>query len=161
MNFIFTEVKMGKIKCTKEYNEVIGTNSIASCIGVLLYDKLNKKAIVGHFNSNEYGGYEEEDAKRIFECLIYNMKINNFSNDVSYLIVPGIVGNKDRISIVALELENNLSNFEKMNIDNSSIRMHDKTESLEFVFDPINNVFLTDKYYPNDNDYIVDTKKLK
>lgn len=161
MDFELINVHMNEVKCTIKYGEVIGTKAIASCIGVLLYDKENKKAIVGHFNSNMYDGEEVEDAIRIYIELCNSMLDNNFSENVSYLILPGIVGNKDRINTVALELEKYLANYEKMSTDADDIRINEETESLEFVFDPINNTFLTEKYYPNDNDYIVDAKKLK
>lgn len=161
MDFELINVHMNEVKCTIKYGEVIGTKAIASCIGVLLYDKENKKAIVGHFNSNMYDGEEVEDAIRIYIELCNSMLDNNFSENVSYLILPGVVGNKDRINTVALELEKYLANYEKISTDADDIRINEETESLEFVFDPINNTFLTEKYYPNDNDYIVDAKKLK
>lgn len=161
MDFELTNVYMNEVKCTTRYGEVIGTKAIASCIGVLLYDKENKKAIVGHLNSNMYDGFEVEDAIRIYIELCNCMLDNNFSENVSYLILPGIVGNKDRINTVALELEKYLANYEKMDVDSSAIKIHGETESLEFIFDPGHDIFLTGKYYPNDSDYIVDTKKLK
>ena len=161
MDYLLTNVSMNEIKCTTKHRELIGTKAIASCIGVLLYDKENKKALVGHFNSNLYDGYEVEDAIRIYTELCNSILDNKLSDDISYLIVPGIVGNKDRINNVALELEKYLANYKKMDIDSSAIKINVETESLEFVFDPEHNMFVTGKFYPYDDNYTIEYNKTK
>lgn len=162
MDFELINVSMNQIKCVHGNHSLIGTKGIASCIGVLLYDRLNKKAIVGHFNSNKYDGLESEDASYIFMELKDAILNNNLSNELVYLLVPGIVGNTARIKNVALELEKYLENYEKMDcIEDSAIMMNVETESLEFVFDPNNNKFLTHKFFPNDVDYKLYSSKVK
>ena len=160
MEFDVTNVLMNQVKCVSGNNSLIGTKAIASCIGVLLYDKLNKKAIVGHFNSNMYDGPEVEDANRIYNELCNAIIDNNLSNDIVYLVVPGLVGNVDRIKNVSIELEKYLAIYKKMeNIEDDSIKINVETESLEFVFDPNYGVFATNIFYPNDNNYkLNDTK---
>lgn len=154
-----TKVKMEQLKCVQ--NDLIGTQAIASCIGVILYDWFSKKAIVGHFNSNMYDGFEVEDAIRIYSKLHDEALKSNFSNNVSYLIIPGIVGNKERIKKVSQELEGFLKDYKKMEIDNDFVKINEATESLEFVFDANSGTFKTSTFYPNDINYSIEYKKQK
>ena len=148
----YLNVSMGEVKVS---SNAIGTCGIATCIGVLLVDENNKKALVGHFNSNYNGGSTEEDVDRIYNLINQTLNSNNM-NDLSYLIIPGIYDNP-RISEVSIGLENKLSKYNKIDIKKSDIKLHDETKSLEFVFDPISLSFVTNNYFPNDEDYAYET----
>ena len=44
----YINVGMNEIKITDNENTVIGTNALATCVGVILYSEKHKRAIVGH-----------------------------------------------------------------------------------------------------------------
>ena len=163
MEYKLINVRMNEIKCSFSKYEIITTKGIASCIGVLLYDDLNKKAIVGHFNSNKNDGLEIEDATRIYNELEEVSKLYQLNGDTtSYFVVPGIVGNVDRINSVVYELKKLLSKYKEIeNIYANSVKINKETESLEFAFDPNYGIFATDKVYPNDDDYNLNNNKVK
>ncbi len=148
----YLNVLMGEVKVS---SNAIGTCGIATCIGVLLVDENNKKALVGHFNSNYNGGSVDEDIDRIYNLINQTLTLNNMINELSYLIIPGIYDNP-RISEVSIGLENKLSKHNKIDIKKSDIKLHDETKSLEFVFDPVSLSFVTNNYFPNDEDYEYD-----
>ena len=148
MNYV--NVLMNEVKISED---LIGTVGLATCIGVLLYDWNNKKAIVGHFNSNYNGGEEIEDVMRIYYA-IDKMLVDNHmeDDDISYLVIPGGF-NQERVNKVAYELDMLMHSYMKMEINESDIKKHQDTESLEFVFDPKNAMFKTDYFFPNDINY--------
>ena len=71
---------MGEIVVSTEERPIVGTTGLATCNGILFYDKKNKKAWVGH-----------GPASQSLNTLItmFNIIIKEVIGDLEYAIIPG------------------------------------------------------------------------
>lgn len=128
---------------TKE-KPIVGTWALATCHGILLYDKKNKIAILGHA-STDYMLLLEEMIKQI-----------NQGNKTywQYMIIPGNYRVMDKQMEITAELSSYLNKyytdnfyfipFEKKTYE-EVISIDPVTESSEVAFDASTGKFVTDK----------------
>lgn len=120
--------------CEKSY-DIIGTRGLATCYGVLFYDKENKYAIVGHVTSN-------------WQDVLMQMLnlIQNNSKTIEYYIFPGY----DRTYDLKVKNEiihfinqiNKLNQIKFIYIDYDTATLDEETKSYEFLFDPKEGSFV-------------------
>lgn len=151
----FTLVKMGDAKISTNEKPIIGTEALATCHGVLLYNEEKKLAIVSHIPPDEIEALMTID--KIFQIIIDN-KLSN--TKFKYVIIPGYY--KEHYNIKAL-LEKHLTHFIPFNeneIPNDAIQIDEKTTSKEFAFDVSTGKFVTNNvYFGIDYNIINSTKK--
>lgn len=145
----YTIVNMKEIKTSKN---IILTKGLASCIGVLMYDRTQKKAMIGHFSSQDGGETEEDTVDRIYNSITKEMLIEGMiDNEIEYIIVPGrYIDNERNINIAAgvtHELSQRLHGYSKIKPTEKDIKLDEKTNSLEFAFDPKTGSFITDSFF--------------
>lgn len=148
---------------TDDKNNIICTNALATCIGMLIYDEKNKKAALGHFYSNKFGSKVTEEANDIFASLIKSLDMNDMLNEnLKYMIVPGghaYYYNIDKIYKVCDELFEkfekipNFKKFTKEEIKEDTIKENIETKSLELAFDALNGKFVTNELFKEDMDF--------
>lgn len=133
-------VDMNEIDISTDDKPIIGTYALATCVGVLLYDETQKKAIVCHCSSN----YELmiEKLKKFISYYEFN------KNNVKYLIVPGYYKSGylvDEYLEHFCKSYSNFESFEKDLISDFAIESSDEFTSCQFAFDSRNGKFVTNK----------------
>lgn len=136
----FLLVDMEEALISNENMPIIGTQALATCLGVLIYSEKERKAIVAHFSTEWY-----KTSRRLFNILADNIEVDDFK----YVLIPGYYGmNLETAYNVKSLLEGSPFCFKKMNIDLShGVQVDENTCSLEFAFDSLNGKFVTDKVY--------------
>ena len=157
-------VNPDEICFTDDKNNIICTNALATCIGILIYDEINKKAVLGHFYSNKTGSKVKQEANNIFSNLIKNLDMNGMlKENLKYMIVPGghaYYYNIDKIYKVCDELYENFKRFSmfkeftKDEIKEDSIKENISTKSLEFAFDASKGIFVTNDLFKEFKSFI-------
>ena len=134
----FKIVGMNEIDITSIDFPIIGTQGLATCVGILLYSEKNHKAIVAHIADNPIYFFEES---------IRLIGENNLDNDIIYYaIIPGGYLNHYRIKeILENEFQQIPTLFKPLVIPEYSIQIDQKTGSLEFAFDSKTGTFVTSK----------------
>ena len=89
-------VDMNEYFVSDEQHKIIGTYALATCSGILLYDRKNKVGAVGHVNSHW------------FELCVY-MSCSIKAEEIEYLVIPGY----DRVKLSDFEIKDNIESFFK------------------------------------------------
>lgn len=153
-NKIFEEkmilVGMDDAKITNSENSIIGTRSLATCLGVLLYNEEKKLAIVAHVSSNPYPALD-----KLFRILIDNKLLRVkfkykifFGYDKEPAIYHGIVD-------ILEEHFKDFTSFDEKEIPDNAVNIDENFECLEFSFDALTGSFVTEKIFCNSNNFIV------
>ena len=138
----FKLVKMGEVGISSAEYPIIGTQALATCVGVLLYSEKHKSAIVAHVSSFY---------KNILYEIINILSLNGLLDDkIYYCVIPGYY--KDHYNVY-----NSLNSFFKEYPDlfvsfpkeklYKSCKIDKETRSKEFGFDSINGVFVTNDVF--------------
>ena len=135
-------VEMDSADITTVEKPIIGTQALATCFGVLLYDEKNKEAIVAHVSSNWKKAVS----------LIFNLISCGEFRTFKYLIITGYYSEReDNYNIGSLLTkiftESNVKtvNFIPFEMIYSKYKQKDLTESYHFAFDSRTGKFVTDK----------------
>lgn len=133
-------VLMNTADISSNESPIIGTTSLATCLGILLYEENQKVAIVGHCTSN---------------WIPIVLKMLDLIDDskpciFKYLIIPGYYHDKYNTKNKIVKFFSNFSNekikFVPYEINyEENIIFDSKTKSYEFWFDANNGVFVTKK----------------
>ena len=141
-------VGMDDAKITNSENYIIGTRSLATCLGVLLYNEERKIAIVAHVSSNPYPALD-----KLFRILIDNklLKVKFkykifFGYDREPAIYHGIVD-------ILEEHFKDFIPFDEKDIPSKAIHVDNNFKSLEFAFDAFTGSFVTEKKFCNFKDF--------
>ena len=141
-------VGMDDAKITNSENFIIGTRSLATCLGVLLYNEEKKLAIVVHVSSNPYLALD-----KLFQILIDNKLLRVkfkykifFGYDKEPAIYHGIVD-------ILKEHFKDFVPFDENDIPDNAIHVDNNFESLEFAFDASTGSFVTEKIFCDFNDF--------
>lgn len=135
----FILVGMDDAKISTVDKPIIGTQALATCIGVLLYSEEKKVAIVAHVSAESIYAVD-----KIFRIIIDN-KLT--STKFKYKIIPGYY--KDHYGVIG-KLEKYFSHFipfEESKMPNDAINTVEEFTSREFAFDASTGKFVTDKVY--------------
>ncbi len=158
-------VSMNEINISTDKSPIIATSSLATCIGILLYNEKQKKAMIYHVTANQNGNYEEQAIKIYSELILFLFNNNLEEEMMKYMIIPGAYSyyyNIQTPNQVANELlkifdieSKKFTKFESNEIPIDAIRLHKETKSLEFAFNAYNGKFVTSKLFPNDLNYTI------
>ena len=134
----YIKVGMDEIKITDSNNKIIGTQALATCVGVLLYSENHKTAIVAHIS---------DKPEKYFEKILYMLKENNLlDSKVKYAVIRGYYYNHYEL------YENLCSLFEDfkelfipLNYKKSDIEKDEKLPALQFIFNAETGNFIKSK----------------
>ena len=126
-------VRMEDAKISTTEKPIIGTQALATCIGVLLYNEEKKLAIVAHIPPNEFNALITID--KIFQIIIKNKLA---STTFKYIIIPGYYKEKHF---------NHFTPFDEKQIPNYAIQIDENTTTREFAFDASTGEFVTNNVY--------------
>lgn len=137
----FINVDMDEVQISTDEKPIIGTEALATCVGVLLYSEKHKKAIVAHASSDidyilsssinlidESGIGDSEIKYKVISGYYYNhyaikTKLENFYKAYPEIFIP----------------------FDENKIPNNSIETLEELNSRRFAFDSSTGMFVTDK----------------
>ena len=145
----FILVKMDDAQITTEDKPIIGTEALATCLGLLLYSEEKKIAIVAHVSSEPM-----KALNKVFEIMFNN---NLLRTTFKYKIIEGYY--KEHYKTKEL-----LEKYFGMNIpfDNTSdndIKIDEKNTQKLFAFDASTGKFVTDKVYYGVEYYMVNQEE--
>jgi hypothetical protein len=133
---------------------IVGTQALVYCVGLLLYNEKEKKAIVAHITTNITVGLE-----KAFKLMVEN---NMHTSPIKYLIIDGKYTNNFKTRKAIEEVLNDMPDlftpFSKNEISSKSIQQNKEFDALEFAFDSRNGKFVTEKVLFG-YDYIEANKK--
>lgn len=138
----FTLVKMGDAKISTDEKPIIGTEALATCIGVLLYNEEKKLAIVSHIPPDEINALITID--KIFQTIINN-KLSNTT--FKYIIIPGYYKEHCNVKELIKKHLNHFTPFDENQIPNYAIQTDENSTSREFAFDASTGKFVTNNVY--------------
>lgn len=137
---------MGSVVESSEDKPIIGTQALDTCYGILFYDRLNKKGLVGH-------GAPSTKVATLSKMI--RMLDDGSNRVIEYMIIPGF-RNVDRhdtsgIEELLIALKKYCpSNIKfvpfKVRID-TGIRFHKGTLTYEFAFDTRNGKFVSEDLF--------------
>lgn len=139
----FKLVKMDKVEVSNDNEYIIGTSSLATCVGFLVYSESKHIGIVGHVSDNLDKALEELE-KLIVECELYNEKLK-------YIVVPGTYYNhykiREYLSLYFRKHKDLFIPFDKIpkNAIRKDVIKEYHVSSNEFAFDTLSGKFITDK----------------
>ena len=146
---------MGEIVVSTKEKPIVGTMGLATCNGIIFYDRKNKKAWVGH-------GPASSSIKTLIT--MFNIIIKEVIGDLEYSIIPGWdnVHNhnlKDLNEMLNFLLKNCPKNIRLVPMNNLDIRQDNSANpSYEFAFNAETGKSVTyDLFY---EDEFTSTKKL-
>ena len=132
-------VGMNEAKISTLDKPIVGTDALATCIGVLLYNEEKKIAIVAHVPSDPMVAIDN-----IFNVIIKNKLI---STTFKYLIIPGYYEEHYNTKFVLEQHFSHFIPFDDSEIPETAIHIDEETTSKEFAFDASTGKFVTDKVY--------------
>ena len=135
----FIMVRMNDAQITTEEMSIIGTEALATCVGVLLYSKEKKVAIVAHASVDPMIVID-----KIFELIIKN-RLNSVV--FKYEIIPGYEKEHSGIEEALRRHFTHFIPFNDNEISEGDIRTNEEYISREFAFDASTGEFVTDKVY--------------
>ena len=149
----FKMVHMYEADISTSEKPIIGTDALATCVGVLLYNETKKQAIVAHVAPEQFDIIDQ-----IIKLLVEN---NWISDNIKYKIIPGYY--KEHYNTKET-LEEYFSIFER--IDDSKLSENDIMTNEEytcraFAFDSRIGQFITDKVYFGEDYYKIISSKRK
>lgn len=134
----YINVGMNEIKITDNENTVIGTNALATCVGVILYSEKHKRAIVGHIaNESELN----------FIKMIYMLEMNGFTDSkINYAVIGGYYYNHYELCSKLYNLFNKYKEtFIPLEYNNDDILKDEGLPSVGFIFDASTGKFINSK----------------
>lgn len=137
----FKMVDMGEIAISTEEKPIIGTQNLAPCLGILIYNEKKKEALVAHISAQPY------EAKNIFletTNLIYKSRMENGA--LKYKIIEGAIPSEYETQKALERLYSAdpvFTPFVKEKIPDGAIATCDNTH--QFAFDASTGRFVTDK----------------
>lgn len=134
----YINVGMNEIKITDNENTVIGTNALATCVGVILYSEKHKRAIVGHI-ANE--------PELNFIKMIYMLEMNGFTDSkINYAVIGGYYYNHYELCSKLYNLFNKYKEtFIPLEYNNDDILKDEGLPSVGFIFDASTGKFINSK----------------
>ena len=133
-------VGMNDAKISTEDKPIIGTEALATCLGVLLYSEEKKVAIVAHVSSEPIIALD-----KLFNLIIDNKLLRipfKYKIFLGYDIKPA-----EYYQVVEV-LEKHFKDFIQFDdneIPDYAVNIDEKTQSKEFAFDASVGKFVTDK----------------
>lgn len=140
----FINVDMDNVMISTDSKMIIGTSSLATCTGVLIYSEKEKKAIVAHISSYDYKNMVEKIFKLIISSKLYRSSLKY------KIIYGGDRGEAAKYHGIIEYLEKHFDNFPMEKLDNLSlvgVRFNEDDFSNEFAFDASRGIFVTDKVF--------------
>jgi len=134
-----TLITMNDAQISTKDKPIIGTEALATCIGVLLYNEEKKLAIVAHIAPSSIEGIE-----KIFKIILDN-KLHN--ENFKYLIIPGYYEEHYNTKELIEKHLSHFTPFKKDEIPDNAIKINRDYESKEFAFNASTGNFVTDKVY--------------
>ena len=145
-------VGMNNVDISTLEKPIIGTNGLATCVGVLLYNEDKKVAIVAHLSSEW-----KETLEEMFK-LISKYKLD--SSAIKYTVISGYYPNhyniKEKVEDAFESVYPIFIPFDKNEIGNKAIEVVEEISEKRFVFDSISGKFVTELI---DFDQVVDTNE--
>ena len=138
----FMLVDMGDAKISTDEKPIIGTQALATCLGVLLYSEEKKIAIVAHVPPDEIQALMT--INKIFELIVDHKLI---SITFKYKIIKGYY--EEHYHIFEL-LEKHFSHFIPFNnneIPDYAIQTDEKYTSKKFAFNSLTGKFVTNNVF--------------
>lgn len=136
----FKLISMNDIDISTEEKPIIGTQALATCVGLILYSEKHKKAIVAHISSSH---------EHIFYNIFYLIFTNKLEDSIiKYGIIPGYY--EEHYNVVK-DLKTFFNNYPELFVSFSSdelikcFNIDKETFSKEFAFDSRSGKFVTDK----------------
>lgn len=143
------EASLAEMGCVVESSQerpIIGTQALDTCYGILFYDRINKKGLVGH-------GAPSSKIATLHEMM---QRINDGSvKVVEYMIIPGF-RNVDYKDLSGLEellqeiREHSPSNIRFVPMAEKigpNVKLHKNTLTYEFAFDTRNGRFVSEEIF--------------
>ena len=160
----FVLVPMDEIIVSNATDTMIGTNGLATSMGILLYAPSKKRALLYHASTNKSGSSPSDEASSIFALLCKKTFEYHLSNEqFKYLVIVGHYLDQihlDKAYHIRDELlkyfavfNQQFSPFLENDLSYDAIKLHHQTHSLEFVFDADSGQFITNAFFPNDIDF--------
>ena len=131
--------RINDAQITTKEKTIIGTEALATCIGVFLYNEEKKTAIVAHVEPDKLDAID-----KIFEIIIKNKL---WSTKFKYLIIPGYYQEHYNTKELIKERLAHLTPFTQDEIPENAIITNEEFTSREFAFDAETGKFVTDKVY--------------
>ena len=133
----FILVGMNDAKISTDDKPIIGTDALATCIGLLLYNEEDKLAIVAHVAPDNI-----EAIDKVFQIITKN-QLRHIK--FKYLIIPGYYKEHyDTIDLIKKHMTD-FTPFDLSQIPENAIRRNEEATSHEFAFDASTGKFITDK----------------
>lgn len=133
----FILVGMDDAEISTEDRPIIGTDALATCLGVLLYSEEKKLAIVAHVSP---GSIQSID--KVFNLII---KHKLTSTIFKYKIIPGYYEEHYNTKELIEKHFTHFIPFEESEFTDSAIEINEKLGFKKFAFDSSTGKFVTDK----------------
>lgn len=137
-------VSMNEVDITTDDKYIIGTDALATCVGVLLYCESKKRAIVGHFSVD--GLYL---ATPMLELIFDNGLNDDDFSRIKYKIIPGYEEEhydlKNDLEKLCQSLHPLFIPFSDEEIPSNAIEKDGDLSAVRFAFDASSGKFVTDK----------------
>lgn len=145
----FNLVGMGDVQISTSERPIVGTDCLATCIGILLYCEEDKKAIVAHATSDIMPVLD-----RIFK-LVVNNKL--YRKPLKYKIIWGTDREPAEYYGVDEILKKHFDSYIPFDDEfvKRGVMTNENTFSNEFAFDASTGEFVTDKVFFGSDYYLV------
>lgn len=144
-------VKMNDAMITTNDKTIIGTDALATCIGVLLYNEDKKIAIVAHVKPNSI-----DAINKIFDIIVKNKL---WSTKFKYLIIPGYYEEHYNTTKLIQKHLTHMIPFNQDEIPKNAIITNEEFTSKAFAFDAATGKFVTNKVYFGKDYYKINQKE--
>lgn len=134
----FLLVDMDTAKISTPDKPIIGTQALATCYGVLIYNEERKVAIVAHISSKDLISVINDIYTILTKEKLYNKSLK-------YKIIDGTYPENIEVKKDIERHFKNEKNFEEMNIPDTAIQTDERTQSNQFAFDTTTGTFITNK----------------
>lgn len=150
----FNLVHMGDVDISTEKKPIIGTDGLATCIGVLLYNEQKKQAIVAHIQPEHFDTIHKT---------INLLDENQWHLDtIKYQIIPGYYKEHYNTKETLEEIFSVFTPFDTLEISENAIQTDEEVGCRFFAFDTRTGKFITEKVFFCENyNKINGTKKTK
>lgn len=140
-------IGMNEAGITTEEKSIIGTQALATCFGILLYERKKKIALVAHVSTNFL-----PTVMNLFQLIDLSS-----DNTFEYLIIPGYYSSKEDHYDIRRQLFQIFNNCEILKtkfipfIEHKKlldiVKLDQETLSYEFAFDSKTGKFINDEVY--------------
>ncbi|MBQ6841140.1 MAG: hypothetical protein IJO63_03395 [Bacilli bacterium] len=130
---------MDEIVISTEECPIVGTSSLATCVGVLVYSEAHKKAIACHASGNPVA-----IVNAIIDLAIKN---NLMDSPVKYRVIPGYYYNHYQLAEEISDLLWELRPYFSLMVhpEENAIMKDPELPAMRFAFDASTGTFVTDK----------------